>query len=65
MSKVCIVFDRLRSEEKMLKKEAENLGHDALMLDAKITQINTKSKKEDFDFGNVVLERCVSYFRKK
>jgi [lysine-biosynthesis-protein LysW]--L-2-aminoadipate ligase len=63
MSKVCIVFDRLRSEEKMLKKEAENLGHDALMLDAKITQINTKSKKEDFDFGNVVLERCVSYFR--
>ena len=49
MSKVCIVFDRLRSEEKMLKKEAENLGHDALMLDAKITQINTDSKKEDFE----------------
>jgi [lysine-biosynthesis-protein LysW]--L-2-aminoadipate ligase len=47
----------------MLKKEAENLGHDTLMLDAKITQINTDSKKEDFDFGNVVLERCVSYFR--
>jgi len=63
MSKVCIVFDRLRSEEKMLQKEAVNLGHDALMLDAKITQINTDSKKEDFDFGDVVLERCVSYFR--
>ena len=39
MSKVCIVFDRLRSEEKMLQKEAANLGHDAVMLDAKITQI--------------------------
>ena len=63
MSKVCIVFDRLRSEEKMLQKEAENLGHDAVMLDAKITQINTDSKKEDFDLGDVVLERCVSYFR--
>jgi len=63
MSKVCIVFDRLRSEEKMLKKEAENLGHNALMLDAKITQVNTDSKKEDFDLGDVVLERCVSYFR--
>ena len=63
MSKVCIVFDRLRAEEKMLQKAASELGHDALMLDAKITQINTDSKKEDFDLGDVVLERCVSYFR--
>lgn len=63
MSKICIVFDRLRSEEKMLEKEALNLGHEAVMLDAKITQINTDSKKSDFDFGDVVLERCVSYFR--
>ena len=63
MSKVCIVFDRLRTEEKMLQKEAVNLGHDAVMLDAKITQINTDSKREDLDFGDVVLERCVSYFR--
>lgn len=63
MSKVCIVFDRLRAEEKMLQKEASDLGHDAVMLDAKITQINTDSKKNDYDFGDVVLERCVSYFR--
>ena len=63
MSKVCIVFDRLRTEEKMLQKEASNLGHDAVMLDAKITQINTDSKREDYDFGDIVLERCVSYFR--
>ncbi len=63
MSKVCIVFDRLRTEEKMLQKEASNLGHDAVMLDAKITQVNTDSKKEDYDFGNIVLQRCVSYIR--
>jgi len=63
MSKVCIVFDRLRAEEKMLQKEASALGHEALMLDAKITQINTDSKKEDYNLGDVVLERCVSYFR--
>jgi len=63
MSKVCIVFDRLRAEEKMLQKEAIELGRDTLMLDAKITQINTDSKKEDYDLGDVVLERCVSYFR--
>ncbi len=63
MSKVCIVFDRLRSEEKMLQKEALDLGCDTSMLDAKITQINTDSKKDNYDFGGVVLERCVSYFR--
>ena len=63
MSKISIVFDRLRTEEKMLKKEAAELGHTAVMLDAKITQINTETKKEDLDLGDVVLERCVSYFR--
>jgi len=47
----------------MLEKEASDLGHDAVMLDAKTTQINTDSKRNDFDFGDVVLERCVSYFR--
>ncbi len=47
----------------MLQKEALELGYDTVMLDAKITQINTDSRKKDHDFGNVVLERCVSYFR--
>ncbi|MBI5377720.1 MAG: lysine biosynthesis protein LysX [Thaumarchaeota archaeon] len=63
MSKLRIVFDRVRSEEKMLEKKAVELGHDTKMVDAKITQINTESKRSDFDFGDVVLERCVSYFR--
>jgi len=63
MSKICIVFDRLRLEEKLLQKESEDLGNETSVLDAKITQINTDSKKSDFDFGDVVLERCVSYFR--
>ena len=63
MSKICIVFDRLRTEEKMLQKVASELGHDAVMLDAKITQINTDSKKGNYDFGDIVLERCVSYIR--
>lgn len=63
MSKIRIVYDRVRSEEKMLEKKAIELGHDTKMIDAKITQISTESKKTDFDFGDVVLERCVSYFR--
>ncbi|MEO9309362.1 MAG: lysine biosynthesis protein LysX [Nitrososphaera sp.] len=63
MSKVCIVFDRLRLEEKMLQDEASKLGHDVISLDAKITQLSTESKRQDVDFGDVVIERCVSYFR--
>jgi [lysine-biosynthesis-protein LysW]---L-2-aminoadipate ligase len=63
MPKIRIVYDRVRTEEKMLEEKAIELGHDTKMVDAKITQVNTESKKSDFDFGDVVLERCVSYFR--
>jgi len=63
MPKVRIVFDRVRVEEKMLEQKAIELGHDTKMIDAKITKINTESKKSNFDFGDVVIERCVSYFR--
>jgi len=63
LSKICIVFDRVRPEEKMLEDEASKLGHNTTKVDAKITQLNTDSVRSDFDFGDVVLERCVSYFR--
>ena len=63
MQKICIVFDRLRTEEKLLQKEAENLGYETSMIDAKITSFNTDNKRDDFEFGDVVLERCISYYR--
>ena len=63
MQKICIVFDRLRTEEKLLQKKAEELGHDTSMIDAKITSFDTDSKPENYEFGDVVLERCVSYYR--
>jgi len=63
LSKISIVFDRLRTEEKMLQKEATELGHDTSLIDAKTTQINTSSQMQDFNFGNIVLERCISYHR--
>ena len=63
MPKVRIVFDRVRLEEKMLEEKAIELGHDTKMIDAKTTKISTESKRDDYDFGNVVIERCVSYFR--
>ena len=63
MQKICIVFDRLRTEEKLLQKNAEELGYETSMIDAKITSFDTNSKPENFEFGDVVLERCVSYYR--
>jgi [lysine-biosynthesis-protein LysW]--L-2-aminoadipate ligase len=57
------VFDRLRTEEKLLQKNAEELGYETSMIDAKITSFDTDSKPENFKFGDVVLERCVSYYR--
>ena len=63
MQKICIVFDRLRTEEKLLQKKAEELGYETSMIDAKITSFDTDSKPENYDFGDVVLERCVSYYR--
>ena len=63
MQKICIVFDRLRTEEKLLQKEAEELGYETSMIDAKTTRFNTDSNKNEYDFGDVVLERCISYYR--
>jgi len=63
LQKICIVFDRLRTEEKLLQKNAEQLGYETSMVDAKITSFDTDSKPENFEFGDVVLERCVSYYR--
>ena len=63
MQKICIVFDRLRTEEKLLQKNAEQLGYETSMVDAKITSFDIDSKPENFEFGDVVLERCVSYYR--
>lgn len=63
MPAVRIVFDRLRVEEKMLLKEAEALGCDASMLDAKKMVLGTEARRQDFDLDGAVLERCVSYVR--
>ena len=60
-TRIGIVFDRLRTEEKMLQKEAERLGYTTVMIDAKAATLDTQTT--DLDVGDVVLERCVSYFR--
>ena len=57
------MFDRLRSEEKLLQSKASEMGYETSMIDAKTTRFNTDSKRIENDFGDVVLERCISYYR--
>jgi len=57
------VFDRLRTEEKLLQSQASEMGYETSMIDAKTTRFDTNSKNNDYDFGDVVLERCISYYR--
>ena len=57
------MFDRLRAEEKLLQTQASEMGYETSMIDAKTTRFNTDSNKSEHDFGDVVLERCISYYR--
>jgi [lysine-biosynthesis-protein LysW]--L-2-aminoadipate ligase len=57
------VFDRLRTEEKLLQTQASEMGYETSMIDAKTTRFNTDSNKSEHDFGDIVLERCISYYR--
>ena len=63
MPKVGIIYDRMRSEEKMLKQATIDLGCDVSLVDAKDISFNTDSKSDSYDLGDIILERCVSYFR--
>ena len=57
------MFDRLRTEEKLLQTQASEMGYETSMIDAKTTRFNTDSNKSEHDFGDIVLERCISYYR--
>ena len=50
MPKISIVFDRLRTEEKLLSKEASNMGLQVEMIDAKSSRVNAKNVCGDLEF---------------
>ncbi|HXW37797.1 MAG TPA: lysine biosynthesis protein LysX [Nitrososphaerales archaeon] len=60
--KLGIAFDRLRWEEKALKDEADALGVEASLVDAK-GLIFDISKNSGPLIGDAVLQRCISHYR--
>ena len=63
MVDICIIYDKLRFEEKALYNKAIKKGLKARTIDAKNISICTDSKKTDLQIGDIVLQRSVSYYR--
>lgn len=63
MVEVCVVYDKVRFEEKALYDTAKKKGLKAQIIDAKKITINNASKRKKLQFGDVVLQRCISHFR--
>ena len=61
--KLAITFDRLRLEEKELQKEAEKAGCKSELIDVRKLSFNVTGKKLTNGFGDIVLQRCISYYR--
>jgi [lysine-biosynthesis-protein LysW]--L-2-aminoadipate ligase len=57
-----MVYDYVRWEEKAIADAARKRGVDLKLFDAKDVSLLLGSSYED-DFGNIVLQRCLSYFR--
>ncbi len=63
MVEVCIIYDKVRFEEKALYDKALEKGVKAQMVDAKGVTVSTESKKRDFSLGDVIMQRSVSHYR--
>jgi [lysine-biosynthesis-protein LysW]---L-2-aminoadipate ligase len=63
MLKVCIIYDKMRFEEKALYQKAQQKGINALIVDGKTITINTESNKRSLQLGDVTLQRSISHFR--
>lgn len=58
-----ILFDRLRWEEKALKKEAEKMESKASLVDAKGLVLEVSNPRRLNLFGDLALQRCISHYR--
>ena len=63
MTEVCIIYDKVRFEEKALYEKAQKKGVKAQIVDGKTLTVTTDSKKKDFALGDVILQRSVSHYR--
>jgi [lysine-biosynthesis-protein LysW]--L-2-aminoadipate ligase len=58
-----IIFDRTRWEEKALIKAARRKRIQTTLIDAKNISFDIHARYDSESFGDIVLQRCISYFR--
>ncbi len=63
MVEVCVIYDKIRFEEKALYDKAKKKGIRAQIVDAKTITIDTEIKRKALQLGDVILQRSISHFR--
>lgn len=63
MVRICIIYDKLRFEEKKIYNDIQQKGFDATLIDGKSLIFDTESSKGDSRFGDIILQRVISYNR--
>lgn len=63
MVRICIIYDKLRFEEKKIYNDIQQKGFDANLIDGKSLIFDTESSKSDSRFGDIILQRGISYNR--
>ena len=63
MIRICIIYDKLRFEEKKIYSKIKEKGLDATLVDGKSVIFDTESGKLDAIFGDIIFQRMISYNR--
>jgi [lysine-biosynthesis-protein LysW]--L-2-aminoadipate ligase len=61
--RICIIYDKLRFEEKKIYNDIQQKGFDATLIDGKSLIFDTELSKSDSRFGDIILQRVISYNR--
>jgi [lysine-biosynthesis-protein LysW]---L-2-aminoadipate ligase len=61
--RICIIYDKIRFEEKKIYDKIKEKGFDATVVDGKSLVFDTQSSKHDPVFGDIILQRVISYYR--
>ena len=63
MVRICIIYDKLRFEEKKIYNDIQQKGLDTTLVDGKSLIFDTESSKSDSRFGDIILQRVISHNR--
>lgn len=63
MVELCVLYDKVRFEEKSIYNKALEKGLVMRMMDSRKVSITTESERNEFALGDVILQRSVSHFR--